>query len=106
VIAVVASFDPVTRAEIHKAGQGWMGEARRAREKKSVGRGSDRRCVSSFSSAEGWGLSIRGECYMCFLVDRTVLAIDGLADVGRETSSLLGLPCLLAARELTCIAGS
>lgn len=54
-----------------------------------------------FLSAEGWGLSIRGGCYMGFLVDRTVLATDGLADVGRERSSLLVLLCLFAARVLS-----
>ena len=45
---------------------------------------------------------------MRFLVDWIVLAtgsMAGLADVGRETVSLLGLPCLFAARVLTCIAG-
>jgi hypothetical protein len=49
---------------------------------------------------QGLGSSLRklfslgsGRCYIRFLVDRIVLASDGLADVGRETSSLLGLPC-------------
>jgi hypothetical protein len=56
VIAVVASSDPVTRAEIHKAWQGWMGEARRlrppsTREKKCwQGLGSSLRKLFSLSA--------------------------------------------------------
>jgi hypothetical protein len=100
--------DPVTRAEITRHSRdGWEKPGEHAR-KKSVGRGSDRRCVSSpLGRGLGWWWSIRSWKMLgiCVYFWTALFWIDCLAAVERETVSPFVLPCLFAARVLSCIAG-
>jgi hypothetical protein len=78
--------------------------------RKKVLAGADRRCVSSFLSAEGWGPVLRlWQMLYAFPCgqDRSGYRWPAMQMLGesRETFSLSGLPCLFAARVLSSIGG-
>jgi hypothetical protein len=105
VIAVVASFRSGDTGGNHKAGQGWMGEARRAREKKSVGRGSDRRCVSSFCRQRAGGSPFVADAICVSLWTGLFWPPMALQMLGEKRPAFLGCPASLRLECSACIAG-
>jgi hypothetical protein len=105
VIAVVASFRSGDTGGNHKAGQGWMGEARRAREKKSVGRGSDRRCVSSFCRQRAGGSPFVADAICVSLWTGLFGPPMALQMLGEKRPAFLGCPASLRLECSACIAG-
>jgi hypothetical protein len=98
--------DVVTLAEITRP---MAGMDERAREKKSVGRGGSS-LRKLFPSAVGWGPVLHSWQMLCAFPcgqDRSGYRWPAMQMLGgsRETFSASGLPCLFAARVLSCVGG-